>query len=159
MSEKKVIEATFVARSVEDAKNVIEAFCQEFPSLAGMPEVTSELLDYWETGLFDPAIKAAIDAHSFDDEWPGHIDLNITSRNGEEHFREVVITPYVGDRHLRFWWLEYTNGWLFEADFRERPSAYAARHIIDLAETNLKFNDPTWEVAGELKQTWELENA
>lgn len=160
--DKKLVEATFVARNVEDTKVIIAAFCSAFPSLGSMPEVAGDLLDYFETGEFPETVQAAIDADSCDGEWPAHVDLNITNRNGKEHFREVVITPYVGDRHLRFWWLDYTGGWLFEADYRERPSAFAAAGIIALASSKdpfLKFNDPTWLVGEEIKKTWKLENA
>ncbi len=115
-------------------ESILNAFTSSFPSLKGVSGA-----DVWGWINGDSAaatrIEEALDVASFDGEWPGNAYAKAEVRlDGSVHIREFVIAPYVGDRVIRISPrdTEWRSETCVTVDFTQRPSAFAARGIVEL---------------------------
>lgn len=157
----KLKEAQFGVGGAEGLQRVINAFCGAFSSLYGFMDDSGEnrpaqlLLDWYAGGgraREGRKIKALIDAHSYEDEWPGTAEIEFRQQAGSRpEGHEMRLTPYVGDRILRM--IIWSDGTIIAvADYTKRPFGIAASAVIELLERVrydwggpvIRYNPPTF---------------
>lgn len=133
---KKLVRVEFATSSLEEEEAIFDAFKSAFPSLATVP--FEDVVSVLGNDFLD--ISDAIDVSSVDGKWPAKASLRIERTRNYER-REARITPHCGDRH--FILRNYAPHVV--CDYSERPSAYAARQVIEIVN-----NCRTWTRDGQV---------